>query len=94
VITTDDRDGLQRGLAAASIVTGIHYPVPVHKQPAYTGRLAIGAGGLTNTEVACARILSLPMHPLLSDADVTFIAEQVHTWVRRLAAADADTYEP
>lgn len=77
VITADDRDRLKQDLATASIITGVHYPVPVHLQPAYAGRLAIGAGGLTNTEMACSRILSLPIHPLLSDDDVAYVARHI-----------------
>lgn len=77
VITVNDRDGLMNDLAAASIMTGVHYPLPVHLQPAYLGRVAIGSGGLTNTEAAYPRILSLPIHPLLSSDDVATVAGRI-----------------
>jgi dTDP-4-amino-4,6-dideoxygalactose transaminase len=79
VITLDERDHLKQELAAASIITGIHYPVPVHQQPAYAGRVAVGAGGLPVTEMLRTRILSLPIHPLLSDEDVALVAHAITT---------------
>jgi dTDP-4-amino-4,6-dideoxygalactose transaminase len=47
----------------------IHYPVPVHLQPAYRGRVAL-ASRLAGTEAICGEILSLPMYPQMTDADV------------------------
>jgi dTDP-4-amino-4,6-dideoxygalactose transaminase len=44
--------------------------VPVHLQPAYRGRLALGAGGLGRSERAARRVFSLPMYPQLDDAAV------------------------
>lgn len=67
VIETDRREALRAHLAGRRIGTGIHYPVPVHRQPAYA-RLGYGPGSLPITEAAAARILSLPMYPDLSPA--------------------------
>ena len=50
--------------------TAVHYPVPVHLQPAYRGRVALGPAGCRVTERIAGEILSLPMHPHLSDAAV------------------------
>jgi dTDP-4-amino-4,6-dideoxygalactose transaminase len=69
VVRTGARDAWRAALAAAGIGTAIHYPVPVHRQPAYAGT-AIGPGGLAHTERAAATVLSLPMYPQLSDAAV------------------------
>jgi dTDP-4-amino-4,6-dideoxygalactose transaminase len=67
VIRLAERDALRDWLHAAGIGTGIHYPVPVHLQPAYRGRFAVGPSGLDVTERAARQILSLPMYPQLSD---------------------------
>lgn len=66
VVCSDDRDGLQQRLRAAGIGTNIHYPVPVHLQPAYKGRLATGPSGLPRSERAAQTVLSLPMFAQLS----------------------------
>jgi dTDP-4-amino-4,6-dideoxygalactose transaminase len=62
-----ERDALQAALKARGIGTNIHYPLPVHLQPAYQGRIAIGAGGLGESERAAREVLSLPMFPELAD---------------------------
>ena len=47
-----------------------HYPVPVHLQPAYLNRVALGPAGCRETEAASREILSLPMFPELTDEQV------------------------
>jgi hypothetical protein len=64
------RDAVQARLKDAGIGTGIHYPVPVHHQPAYAGRVATGPGGCPETEAASREILSLPLYPELTDEQV------------------------
>ncbi|HEY8871658.1 MAG TPA: DegT/DnrJ/EryC1/StrS family aminotransferase [Stellaceae bacterium] len=66
VIRTPQRDGLREHLRAAQIGSGIHYPVPVHLQPAYEGRLAEYPAGLPQTTRAMREILSLPIYPQLA----------------------------
>ena len=61
------------------IGTLIHYPVPVHLQPAYKGRLRC-AGSMANTEQATQEIISLPVCPELSPAHVNRIAEIITDW--------------
>ena len=63
VIRLENRDRVRATLAQAGIGTAIHYPVPVHKQPAYA--TLAGPGGLEVTARLCGEILSLPMHPHL-----------------------------
>ena len=58
--------------SAHGVETLIHYPVPVHLQPAYVGRL--GNPALLQTERVCREILSLPMHPYLERQDVCTIS--------------------
>jgi dTDP-4-amino-4,6-dideoxygalactose transaminase len=60
-----DRDGLREHLRRAQIGTGLHYPVPVHLQPAYADRLGEYPAGLPETTRAMHDILSLPMYPQL-----------------------------
>ncbi len=79
VVRTRARDSLQAFLRQAGIGTSIHYPVPVHQQPAYAERLPIHAS-LRATEVAVAEILSLPIFPELTDEQVNQIIEQVRAW--------------
>ena len=68
VIQVDDRDGLQAHLKQAGVSTGIHYPVPVHRQPATT-HIDHRCAPLPVTEAMCGRILSLPIYPELTAAD-------------------------
>jgi dTDP-4-amino-4,6-dideoxygalactose transaminase len=76
VIRLADRDRIRDRLRAKGIGTGIHYPVPVHRQPGYSGRLTSGPSGLGVTERAAPQLLSLPIYPqLASDAVDRVIAE-------------------
>jgi dTDP-4-amino-4,6-dideoxygalactose transaminase len=64
-IRTQAREALQRAMHANGVQTGIHYPVPVHLQPAYAD-LGYRAGQFPESERAAAEVLSLPMYPELS----------------------------
>src|SRR5712671_2722374 len=76
VIRTAQRDKLREHLRTAQIGTGIHYPVPVHLQPAYQSRLSEFPRGLPETTRAMREILSLPIFPQLGpDAVDRVIAE-------------------
>ena len=66
-----------------SIGTLVHYPVPVHLQPAYRGRVAIDGAGLERTEDACREILSLPMHPQMIDEQSERVCSSVVRWHAR-----------
>ncbi len=80
VVRTPQRDALMAALKAHGVPTAIHYPQPVHTQPAYRGRIGHGAGGLGESERACREVLSLPMHPQLSDEAVIFAAQKISEW--------------
>jgi hypothetical protein len=69
---------MQARLRAAGVATGIHYPIPVHLQPAYLGRVPLGPSRCRQSELASREVLSLPLYPELSDAQV----EQVCTALR------------
>lgn len=72
VVRTPARDAVQASLRAAAIGTGIHYPVPVHQQPGYA---SYARDPLPHTEQIAREILSLPMHPLLTEAQVAQVGE-------------------
>lgn len=62
-----DRDAVIAALKQQGIPTAVHYPVPLHLQPAYRDLCRI-SGPLTHTEAVSARVFSLPMHPYLDEA--------------------------
>ncbi len=64
------RDELMFSLKARGIGTGIHYPMPVHTQPAYAGRVALGPAACTETARAAQEVFSLPMYPELTEGQV------------------------
>lgn len=72
VLRTDRRDELQRTLKESGIGALVHYPVPIHQQPAYAGRLR-GADRLPETERAAREVLSLPLYPELSADDLSSV---------------------
>ena len=76
VIRTDGRDELQAALNERGVGTAIHYPTPVHLQPAYRGRVRCAAD-MQQTLVAAGHVLSLPMYPDLSWDAVRRVAESI-----------------
>ena len=77
VIQVDRRDELQKFLASRRIDTAIHYPIPIHLQPAAKA-LGHKAGDFPMVEKQSNRILSLPVHPYLSADDVRIVAGTVN----------------
>jgi dTDP-4-amino-4,6-dideoxygalactose transaminase len=82
------REALAEFLSHLSIQTGIHYPVPVHLQPAYLNRIG-SPGSLPVTEEICGTILSLPMYPELSDEDIDHILAGILEYTRQGNATKA-----
>jgi dTDP-4-amino-4,6-dideoxygalactose transaminase len=74
VICTDLRDELKTWLAQNNIGTGLHYPIPLHLQPAYA-HLNYRIGDFPVTEELANRILSLPMYPQLSSHQQREVAD-------------------
>jgi len=68
------RAEIQARLRQAGVATAVHYPVPVHLQPAYLGRVALGPAGCVETERVAEEVLSLPMFPELTDAQIRTVA--------------------
>jgi dTDP-4-amino-4,6-dideoxygalactose transaminase len=80
VIQVEDRDGLQAHLGEQGIVTAIHYPTPIHLQPAYRD-LGYEQGDFPVTERAAGQLLSLPMYPELPLTAVETVAGAVRAFV-------------
>ena len=78
---TADRDGMQDRLQGMGIGTAVHYPIPVHRQPLYT-ELGYGGASMPVSDSAAEQVLSLPVHPKLSNSDLDRIIDSV----RRAAA--------
>jgi dTDP-4-amino-4,6-dideoxygalactose transaminase len=76
VIRHPQRDALMAFLRERGIGTAIHYPVPIHLQPAYRGRLG-DAGSLPETERAAQEIVSLPMYPELGEEDARAVTQAI-----------------
>ena len=82
VVRSARRDDLMAWLRDHGIGTAIHYPVPVHLQPAYSGRLPL-PGPLPVTERIAGEIVSLPMFAALTDSEADRVAEAILAWERQ-----------
>lgn len=78
----DRRDEVLEALREHGVLAGIHYPMPIHLQPAYAGRTA-PAGTLPATERVARHELSLPMYPELSEADAHRVCDAVRAALER-----------
>jgi dTDP-4-amino-4,6-dideoxygalactose transaminase len=79
VVRTPQRDALAEHLKAQGVSTGIHYPIPCHLQGA-CAHLGYGPGSLPHTEAAAREILSLPVYPELSEAQLAHIIASVRSF--------------
>jgi dTDP-4-amino-4,6-dideoxygalactose transaminase len=78
VVRTPKRDDLQAKLKRHGVSTGVHYPLPLHLQPAYA-HLGLGQGTLPVTETAALQILSLPMYPEMTAEHIGHVADAVRS---------------
>jgi dTDP-4-amino-4,6-dideoxygalactose transaminase len=76
VVRTDDRDKLRDVLGRQEIQTGIHYPIPVHLQPAHAD-LGYHAGDFPVAEQVAREVLSLPIYPEMTREQVRTVAAAV-----------------
>lgn len=74
-----ERDQLQSHLKSVNIETGIHYPVPLHLQPAYS-YLSLKAGDFPVAENTARETLSLPMYPQLGSAAVSRVVDEIQAF--------------
>ena len=84
VIQTPMRDQLQERLKGQGIATGIHYPIPVHLQAAMKS-YGYRTGDLPVTERIVGEILSLPLYPELSDAELEYVAQAIQEFHKTAA---------
>ncbi|MBC8226213.1 MAG: DegT/DnrJ/EryC1/StrS family aminotransferase [Gammaproteobacteria bacterium] len=80
VIQAQDRDCLKEHLMKKGIETAIHYPIPIHKQPACK---AYNAEIYPNTEKQSKRILTLPIHQHLSSQEISIISQEVNNFYKK-----------
>jgi dTDP-4-amino-4,6-dideoxygalactose transaminase len=80
VIRTRERDALRTWLKEREIQTGIHYPVPCHKQLAV---IELNPPDLPRTETIVGEILTLPLSPDHADAEIDEVAEAVRAYFHR-----------
>jgi dTDP-4-amino-4,6-dideoxygalactose transaminase len=72
-VVDHDRDAFADELSARGVASGVYYPTPIHRLPSFRLERDLPA-----TEQAAAQVLSLPVHPALSDADLDTIVEAVN----------------
>ncbi|MBW4590066.1 MAG: DegT/DnrJ/EryC1/StrS family aminotransferase [Aetokthonos hydrillicola CCALA 1050] len=88
VVRSQKRDELRAYLKEHGISTLIHYPVPIHLQPAYQNRIFIPQQKLKNTERVSQEIFSLPMHPHLTIEQVQQVSEMITLWHKQKLEKD------
>jgi dTDP-4-amino-4,6-dideoxygalactose transaminase len=76
VVRSDDREGLREVLTRQSIQTGVHYPIPVHLQPAHED-LGHRAGDFPIAETVAREVVSLPIYPEMTREQVGMVAAAV-----------------
>ena len=79
VVLTDDPNALHEHLKTKNIFTGFHYPMPLHLQKAYAN-MNLGKGSFPVTEKAANTLLSLPMFPELTRAEVQKVATEIKAY--------------
>lgn len=77
VIRTSDRQDLQAHLTSHGIGSDIHYPIPPHQQKALQNHIT---GSYPISEQIHREVLSLPLHPRLTDLEIDYILETLHEW--------------
>jgi dTDP-4-amino-4,6-dideoxygalactose transaminase len=83
VIRVQDREGLQQFLKARGVSTGVHYPIPLHRQQAYE-YLQMPEGSLPITEKAATEIVSLPLYSELTDSILDQVVQAILDYVTTL----------
>jgi dTDP-4-amino-4,6-dideoxygalactose transaminase len=73
-VQAPNRDHVRRALSAEGIETGIHYPIPLHQQPAYA-HLGYQPGDYPISAFLGPRILSLPMFPEISENQIEAVVD-------------------
>ena len=79
-IQTENRDGLAVALREKGVPTAVYYPIPIHRQEVYAGYPQ--PSGLPVTEAAADHVISLPMHPYLTEDDQDLVIASVRAFVK------------
>jgi dTDP-4-amino-4,6-dideoxygalactose transaminase len=82
VVRSVERDSMQAFLRIKDIGALVHYPVPIHLQPAYRERLVTGKG-LPETEKAAREVLSLPMYPELRAEEIMTVVSTMKKFMEK-----------
>jgi perosamine synthetase len=80
VIRTKKRESLKEFLGRYGVSTLVHYPVPIHMQPAITNSLG-AQPKLKNTEAFAKEVLSIPMHPSLTKLEVEYVSDKIRMFL-------------
>ena len=75
-VAVENRSSVQELLKKKDIPTAVHYPVPLHLQPAFAS-LGLRKGSFPQSEHAAERVMSLPMHPYLTEAQQQYVVDAV-----------------
>ncbi len=81
VVTTPDRDKLRAHLSDLDIPTLVHYPIPLHRQKAFS---EFSPARCPNADLLCSRVLSLPMHAFLTDGEIDRVIEGVQSFFGKM----------
>jgi dTDP-4-amino-4,6-dideoxygalactose transaminase len=84
VVRLKDRDTARQALASVGISSGVHYPVPLNRQPALDGRVT---GRFTVADRLAREVLSLPVFPELSEKQRDSVVAAVRAFVQRRHSA-------
>jgi len=79
-IRAKKRDELRDFLGKNGVSTGIHYPIPVHLQKAYSF-MGLREGSFPASEKVASEILSLPMYPELTEEQMKYIADNIQKFL-------------
>ncbi len=82
VIQCDRRDELLALMKSRNIFAGIHYPIPLHKQPCFLSGEAVRSGPMPVTERVADRIVSLPLFPEITSEQQERVTESIHDFFR------------
>jgi dTDP-4-amino-4,6-dideoxygalactose transaminase len=86
VVRVPRRDAFRAHLDARGVASAVHYPLPLHLQPAYR-HLGYSEGDFPVTERLAAEVVSLPMHPFLQPSQIQYIADVAAEFFTRSGAA-------
>jgi dTDP-4-amino-4,6-dideoxygalactose transaminase len=79
-VAEHERDGFMEYLTECGIQSSLHYPVPVHLQPAYRDRVALGPARCVQSEKAAREVVTLPLYPEMTDEQVDIVCDALRGW--------------